>query len=88
MDVNKLFVTTNKGGFVKIDRGGFALGAALLKTTVNVPLASPSVTMNFHDTPKHHPAKVVQQHPINYWSPGKNQDQNENEDRHGQNDGS
>ena len=88
MDVNKLFVTTAKGGFVKIDKGGFGLSAALLRTKVNVPLASPSVTMNFHDASKHHPAKVVQPYPNDLGSPGKNQGRNENEDQNGQNGGS
>ena len=38
--------------------------------TVNVLLASPSVRMNFHDSPANHHATVVQQYPKN-WSPSK-----------------
>jgi hypothetical protein len=43
---------------------------------VNVLRASPSVKMNFHDSPAHHHATVVKQYPKN-WSPSgsKNQGQ-------------
>ena len=55
--------------------------------TVNVLLASPSVRMNFHDSPANHHAEVVRQYPKNWRPPGQNQGQteNQNDDQHGEN---
>jgi len=41
--------------------------------SVNVLLASPSVRMNFHDSPAQHHAAMVQQYPRNWKPPGANQ---------------
>ena len=53
--------------------------------TVNVLLASPSVHMNFHDSPVNHHAAVVQQYPKHGQAPGANQrpqeDRKDNQDR-------
>lgn len=60
--------------------------------TVNMLRASPSVRMDFHDSPTNHHAAVVQQYPKN-WVPGAhNQTQGENRQKippseHGQNNG-
>lgn len=46
--------------------------------SIDVLFASPSVRLDFHDSPAHHHAAVVQQYPRN-WSPGgSNQDQKRN----------
>ena len=46
--------------------------------TVNVLRSSPSVNMNFHDSPVNHHAEVVKQYPRN-WQPGAaNQGRQEN----------
>ena len=60
--------------------------------SVNVLLASPSVRMDFHDSPAQHHAAVVQQYPRNWAPPGSNQGQKENRkddkrDQHGDNQG-
>jgi hypothetical protein len=48
--------------------------------SVNVLQASPSVRMDFHDSPANHHAAVVKQYPKN-WSPnGSNQGQKQNHD--------
>ena len=58
--------------------------------SVDVLRASPSVRMDFHDSPAEHHAAVVKQYPKN-WAPAKsNQGQNPKNDQHedhGQNDG-
>jgi hypothetical protein len=58
--------------------------------SVNVLLASPSVKMDFHDSPAQHHAAVVKQYPKN-WKPfAPNQGQNpkgDQHDDHGQNNG-
>jgi hypothetical protein len=58
--------------------------------SVNVLVASPSVRMNFHDSPAQHHAEVVRQYPKNWKPAGSNQGQKENRqnnqrDDHGQN---
>ena len=45
--------------------------------TVNVLLASPSVPMNFHDSPANHHAAVARQYPRNWKPSGANQRQQE-----------
>jgi hypothetical protein len=56
---------------------------------VNVVLASPSVKMNFHDSPANHHAAVVKQYPKNWKPPASNrgQKQNHNGDHREQNNG-
>ena len=45
--------------------------------SVNVLLRSPSVRMDFHDSPEHHHAEVVRQHPGSRAKPGPNQGRND-----------
>ena len=51
--------------------------------SVNVLIASPSVRMNFHDSPANHHAEIVRQYSKNWKPPGANQGQKENQ--HGDN---
>jgi hypothetical protein len=46
--------------------------------SVNVLLRSPSVKMDFHDSPANHHAEVVKQYPGNRAQPGSNQGRNDN----------
>ena len=58
--------------------------------SVNVLLASPSVRMDFHDSPAQHHAAVVKQYPKNWAPSASNQGQNRRDDQHddhGQNNG-
>ena len=48
--------------------------------SVDVLFASPSVRMDFHDSPANHHAAVVKQYPKNWAPPGSNQGRN-NDDR-------
>jgi hypothetical protein len=52
--------------------------------TVNVLMASPSVKMNFHDSPANHHTTVVKQYPKNWKPSGPNQGQNRKDDQGGQ----
>jgi hypothetical protein len=47
-----------------------------------VLLASPSVKMDFHDSPAQHHAAVVKQYPKNWSPPASNQGQNRKDDQH------
>jgi hypothetical protein len=57
--------------------------------SVDVLLASPSVRMDFHDSPAQHHAAVVQKYPRNWAPPGSNQGRKENrkDDQPGENNG-
>ena len=60
--------------------------------SVDVLVRSPSVRMDFHDSPEHHHAEVVKQYPRNRAQPGSNQGQKGNRkddqrDQHGDNRG-
>jgi hypothetical protein len=52
--------------------------------SVNVLMASPSVRMDFHDSPANHHAAVVKQYPKNWKPSGSNQGQKDNrkDDKH------
>jgi len=53
--------------------------------SVDVLHASPSVKMDFHDSPAQHHAAVVKQYPKNWAPPGpnKNQQEDRKDDQHG-----
>jgi hypothetical protein len=55
--------------------------------SVNVLLASPSVRMNFHDSPANHHAAVVREYPKTWVPPGSNQGRKEKQPdgQHGDN---
>jgi hypothetical protein len=58
--------------------------------SADVLLASPSVKMDFHDSPAQHHAAVVKQYPKNWKPSDAKQDQNRKDDQHddhGQNNG-
>jgi hypothetical protein len=48
----------------------------------SVVVASPSVKMNFHDSPAQHHATVVKQYPKNWKPSSGNQGQNQKDDHH------
>ena len=54
---------------------------------VNVLTRSPSVKMNFHDSPANHHAAVVKQYPKNWKPSGAKQGQNRKDDRRDDNHG-
>ena len=55
--------------------------------SVNVLLASPSVKMDFHDTPARHHAVVAKQYPKNWKLSSGNQGQNRKDDQRDDNHG-
>jgi hypothetical protein len=59
------------------------------EVSVDVLHASPSVKMDFHDSPANHHTMVVKQYPKNWKASGSNQaqKQNQKDDRHDQHDG-
>ncbi len=49
--------------------------------SVNVLMRSPSVKMNFHDSPANHHAEIARQYPKNWKPSGSNQGQNIKDDQ-------
>ena len=49
--------------------------------SINVLQTSPSVRMDFHDSPAQHHAAIVRQYPKNWAPPGSNQGQNRKDDK-------
>jgi hypothetical protein len=49
--------------------------------SVNVLMRSPSVKMNFHDSPANHHAEIARQYPKNWKPSGSNQGQNRKDDQ-------
>jgi hypothetical protein len=47
-------------------------------------MRSPSVKMDFHDSPANHHAEIVRQYPKNWKPSGSNQGQNQKDDKRGQ----
>jgi len=70
--------------------GAWVLRPAPRGVSVDVLLASPSVRMDFHDSPARHHAAVVQKYPRNWAPPGPKQGQNRKGDQqneHAENNG-
>jgi hypothetical protein len=55
--------------------------------SANVVMASPSVKMDFHDSPAQHHAAVVKQYPKNWKPSGSNQGQKQKDDQHDEGNG-
>jgi hypothetical protein len=55
--------------------------------SVNAVQASPSVRMDFHDSPANHHAAVAKQYPKNWKPSGPNQGQKQKDDQRGDNNG-
>ena len=63
------------------DGGAWVSRPAPRGVSVNVLLASPSVRMNFHDSPANHHAEIARQYPKNWKPSGPNQGQNRKDDQ-------
>jgi hypothetical protein len=55
--------------------------------SINVVQSSPSVRMDFHDSPANHHAVVSKQYPKNWKPSDSNQGQKQKDDRHGDDNG-
>lgn len=66
------------------DGGAWVSRPAPRGVSVDVLVASPSVRMDFHDSPAHHHTEIAQKYPKNWAPPGSNHGQTENrkDDKH------
>jgi len=84
-----VYYSQSRGEYAYQENGAWVNAPAPRGVSVDVLLASPSVKMNFHDSPANHHAAVVQQYPKNWKPSGSNQSQKENQNnaRSGNHDG-
>jgi hypothetical protein len=87
-----VYYSSRRRQYAYLEGGAWVSRPAPPGVSVNVLLASPSVRMDFHDSPAYHHAAVVQKYPRNWAPPGSNQGQKENRkddkrDQHGDNQG-
>ena len=87
-----VYYSSHRRQYAYLEGGAWVSRPAPPGVSVNVLLASPSVRMDFHDSPAFHHAAVVQKYPRNWAPPGSNQGQKENRkdnkrDQHGDNQG-
>jgi hypothetical protein len=64
-----VYYSNNRHQYAYMNGGAWVYAAAPYGVTAEVLLASPSVHMDFHDSPEHHHAEMMQRYPRN-WKPG------------------
>jgi hypothetical protein len=74
----QVYYSSSRHQYAYLEGGAWVSRPAPRGVSVNVLIASPSVRMNFHDSPANHHAEIVRQYPKN-WKPGANQNQKENQ---------
>ena len=85
----EVYYSSSRRQYAYLEGGAWVSRPAPRGVSVNVLLASPSVRMDFHDSPAHHHAVMVQKYPRNWAAAGSNQGQKENrkDDKRGDNHG-
>jgi hypothetical protein len=88
----QVYYSSSRHQYAYMEGGAWVSRPAPRGVSVDVLLASPSVRMDFHDSPANHHAEVVRQYPKNWKQSGPNQGQKENRkddkrDDHGDNNG-
>jgi hypothetical protein len=74
----EVYYSSSRHQYAYMERGAWVSRPSPRGVSVDVLLASPSVRMDFHDSPAQHHAAVVKQYPKNWAPPGSNQGQKEN----------
>ena len=69
-------------GYAYMEGGAWVSRPAPRGVSVDVLLASPSVRMNFHDSPANHHAAVARQYPRN-WKPSRSNQKSGGGEEHG-----
>ena len=74
----EIYYSSSRHQYASLEGGTWVSRPAPRGVSVDVLLASPSVKMDFHDSPANHHAETVRQYPKN-WKPSEsNQGQKEN----------
>ena len=74
----EIYYSSSRHQYAYMEGGAWVARPGPRGVSVDVLLASPSVRMDFHDSPAHHHAAVVQKYPRNWAPSGSNQGQKEN----------
>ena len=90
----QVYYSSSRRQYLYQDGGGWVTRPQPRGVSVNVLFDSPSVRMNFHDSPANHHTEVVQQYPKN-WRPSaakqgqkrKDDQDDQHGDQHGENHG-
>ena len=75
----EVYYSSSRHQYAYLEGGAWVSRPAPRGVSVNVLLRSPSVRMDFHDSPEHHHAEVVRQYPGHRAQPGSNQGRNDNQ---------
>jgi len=76
----QIYYSRNRHQYAYLEGNAWVSRPAPRGVSVNVLLASPSVRMDFHDSPAHHHAMVVQKYPKNWRPSGSQPGRKENQD--------
>jgi len=82
-----VYYNSRRHEYAYMEGGAWVSRPAPRGVSVNVLLASPSVRMNFHDSPANHHAEIVRQYPKNWKSSGAKQRQSRKDDQRDDNHG-
>ncbi|MEI6391493.1 MAG: hypothetical protein WCT12_10350 [Verrucomicrobiota bacterium] len=77
----QVYYSSNTRQYVYQDGRSWVSRSAPPRVSATVLFASPSVRLEFHDSPAIHHAKVVRQYPKNWAPPGSNHGNNEGRDQ-------
>jgi len=75
----EIYYSSSRHQYAYLEGGAWVSRPAPRGVSVNVLLRSPSVRMDFHDSPANHHAEMVKQYPGNRAHPGSNQGRNNNQ---------
>ncbi len=87
-----VYYSSSRHQYAYQDHGAWVSRPAPRGVSVNVLVASPSVKMDFHDSPANHHTEIAQRYPKNWTPPASNHGQqekgkDERHDEHGENNG-
>lgn len=72
-----VYYNSHRHQYAYLEAGAWVFAPAPQGVSVEVLLASPSVRMDWHDSPEHHHAEMVQRYPKNWKHAEEHQDQQE-----------
>jgi len=82
----EVYYSSSRHQYAYMEGGAWVSAPAPRGVSVDALFASPSVRMNFHDSPANHHAEMVQKYPKNWSPPGSDHGQKDNR-KDGQHDG-
>jgi hypothetical protein len=79
-----VYYNSSRHQYAYLEGGAWVSAPAPSGVSAEVLLASPSVKMDFHDSPAHHHAEMIQKYPRNWTPPDSNHGQKEDpkDDKH------